>query len=104
MACRTGCKTKDHASWGECARAADLKVSAIAPHNQEGYDRTKKELAAYRAARRDGIQPEGTTMDKIQAARRATENMKRPYNADVDPPASMVVNKKAGEFITRSES
>lgn len=104
MACRTGCKTKNHASWGECARAADLKVSAIAPHNQEGYDRTKKELAAYRAARRDGIQPEGTTMDKIQAARRATENMKRPYDANVDPPASMVVNKKAGEFITRSEA
>lgn len=104
MACRSGCKTQDHASWGECARAANLRTSQIAPHNQGGYDLTKKELAAYRAARRDGIQPEGTTMDKISAARRATENMKRPYNADVDPPASMIVNKKAGDFVTRDNT
>lgn len=104
MACRSGCKTQDHASWGECARDANLRTSQIAPHNQGGYDNTKKELAAYRAARSAGIQPEGTSMAKIDAARRATENMKRPYNANVDPPASMIVNKKAGEFITRSES
>ena len=26
--CRSGCKTKNHDSWGECARAANLTIAA----------------------------------------------------------------------------
>ena len=99
MACRTGCSTQDHTSWGECAREAQLRVSAIAPHNAERYDQTHRELKAYRQARSEGIQPEGTTMDKISSARAATSRLGRPYNADSDPPARMITTDKAARFV-----
>ena len=105
MACRTGCKTKDHTSWAECARDAGIRTSIIATSsNRDGFEQTNRDLKAYREARSEGIQPEGTTMDKIVAAKAATANMGRPYNANIDPPASMIVNRKAGEFVTRGES
>lgn len=61
--CRAGCRTRDHRSWGECARTAALSVYDGARHrNWEG------ELQAYRDARAQGIQPAGTTMPKIRKA------------------------------------
>lgn len=102
MACRSACKTQDHATWGECARAAELRVSAIAPHNQEKYDHTHKELRAYRQARSEGIQPEGTTMAKIEQAKAATKALGRPYNADADPPARLISTKKAASYVNRT--
>lgn len=105
MACRTGCYTKDHASWAECARSANVTVAATTNSaNKAGFDQTKRDLAAYKQVRADGIQPEGTTMDKIVAAKSATTNLGRPYNANVDPPASMISNKKAANFVKGSEA
>lgn len=105
MACRTGCKTKDHASWAECARAANVRVTATTTsRNRDGFEQTKKDLKAYREARSAGIQPEGTTMDKVNAAKAASKNLGRPYNANTDPPASMIVNKKVGQVVAGGES
>ena len=91
-ACRSGCLTQDHATWGECARAANLRINAVMVSPlRDVWDKTNSDLAAYREARGDGIQPEGTTMQKVQEARNATSLLGRPYNADVDPPARMIV-------------
>jgi len=62
----------------------------------------KKELSAYKTARVNGIQPEGTTITKIREAESASRLLGRPYNADVDPPANMVVNKNAAKFLNVS--
>jgi hypothetical protein len=62
------------------------------------YEKTKTDLTAYGSARRNGIQPEGTTVEKVRQAETASRALGRPYNANVDPPASMIVNKKTARF------
>lgn len=100
MACRSNCATQDHGSFGACARAANIKISAVMVSPQRPmFDQTKAELSAYDAARRNGIQPEGTTMNKVKDAENATRALGRPYNADVDPPAKMIVNKDTARFV-----
>lgn len=57
------------------------------------------ELNAYEQARAEGIQPAGTSMAKIQEARKASESMGKAFNADtagVD--ASEVTNKTAAKL------
>jgi len=68
MACRTGCPTKDHHSWGACARAARLSTRHVI---NDHANLTNAELSAYRKARRDGLDPAGTTMEAIEDARKA---------------------------------
>lgn len=103
MACRSGCLTKDHASYGECAKAANVRIGAtISSDKSEMYSQTKRELKDYRAARASGIQPEGTTQQKITEAYAATEMLGRPYNADVDPPANTITTKKAAAFVNKT--
>lgn len=63
--CRTGCLTKDHWSYSDCARALQLNTGLDLTFSQKKWD---AELSAYRSARSQGIQPDGTTMDKIEAA------------------------------------
>ena len=100
MACRTGCPTQDHVSWAECAKASNISVTAIINSPKQGmFEQTKRELSAYQELRRDGIQPEGTTMDKSQAARQATERLGRAYNAEKDPPANLITSKAAAAFV-----
>ena len=100
MACRTNCATQDHETFGACARAANIKINAVMVSPQRSmFDQTKKELSAYDAARRNGIQPEGTTISKVRAAENASRALGRPYNADVDPPANMIVNKNTARFV-----
>lgn len=96
--CRTGCKTKDHASWGECARAARMQVgpgeSAPAmywggkPHDSKSWD---GELNAYQNVRAQGVQPEGTTKDKVDAAVAVSERIGKPYDANTMPPTSALL-------------
>jgi hypothetical protein len=53
------------------------------------------ELARYKQARSQGIQPAGTTMDKIIAAEKASENLGRAYNAEKDPNAKAIDKRTA---------
>jgi hypothetical protein len=53
------------------------------------------ELQAYRDARKEGIQPAGTTMKKIVEAKEASENLGRAYNAEKDPNARKIDKKTA---------
>jgi hypothetical protein len=77
--CRTGCKTQDHANWGECARAANLSVSSEQVSNT--LKKNEKELTAYRDARKLGIQPASTRMKDIQKAVRVSEATGRAAKA-----------------------
>lgn len=66
MSCRTGCPTRDHSSWGECARASGLQFG-------DGGQRasSKKwdgELAEYASARRQGVSPKTTKLADTRTA------------------------------------
>jgi len=48
------------------------------------------ELNAYKEARRQGIQPSGTSMTKIEQAYKASENLGKAYKGDAMPDASKI--------------
>jgi hypothetical protein len=73
MACRTGCPTQDHKSWGDCLRASNIQMSTGDANGElvnNGWTNKKwdSELKLYREARAQGIQPEGTSTAKIRKA------------------------------------
>ena len=104
MNCRSGCKTQNHSSYSECLRAANVTVTAVINSPlQSMFEGTKKDLSAYETARRNGIQPEGTSLDKVRAAETASRRLGRPYDANTDPPASMIVNKNTARFVNASD-
>lgn len=75
--CRSGCKTKDHASWVECAQAANIRVAYANSANGQDYTaqrKVDKELDSYRSARAEGIQPAGTRMAQVEQARRISDS------------------------------
>lgn len=82
--CTSGCKTQDHATWGECMRAknAVIAYSGIAGGDATAQKRWDNELQAYRDARAQGIQPTGTTMPKIQAALDASDKAGMAFGRD----------------------
>ncbi|GAA4890997.1 hypothetical protein ACFPM3_20250 [Streptomyces coeruleoprunus] len=82
--CRTGCKTQDHASWGECARAANMRVAycGIGGGDATAQKKWDDELSLYRQARAQGIQPDGTTKNKVVAAIKASEKVGAAFGRD----------------------
>jgi len=75
MACSSGCRTQDHANWGECIRSKNFQVSGL---ESLGGDRTKqkqldKELGLYSEARSAGLQPASTrTSDSLRVMEAAS--------------------------------
>jgi hypothetical protein len=62
VTCRSGCRTQDHATWGECARDSGLQVGDL-----EGVAaRTDRRLNAYATARGLGLQPPSTKIEDSQ--------------------------------------
>lgn len=59
MSCRTGCPTKNHASWGECARDMGLQIGDLGRGVAVATDRR---LTAYAEARGLGLQPRSTKL------------------------------------------
>ena len=57
-----------------------------------------KELDAYKQARAQGIQPNGTSMVKIQEAVKASEVLGKPYNGSKMPPAK-AINKQTAAVM-----
>ena len=85
MACTSGCPTQNHASYGECLRSKAPVISYC--NSAAGKDYTKqkrwdRELDAYQAAKRQGIQPEGTRMSQIQEAVELSDTVGKAYRAD----------------------
>lgn len=56
------------------------------------------ELAAYRDAKSQGIQPGGTTRAHVEAAYTASENMGKAYNSETMPKAHQI-DKKTAEVM-----
>lgn len=82
--CRTGCATKDHGSYAECLKGAGIKVAYC--NSAGGYDFTAqkahdKELAAYKDARAEGIQPSGTKLAQVETAKRISDATGTAYTA-----------------------
>lgn len=80
MACRSGCPTQDHASWGECLRASNIQMNAgDARSNRPMTNRAfNAEMNAYQAAVKEGLDPRTTNMVDINAARYAADKAGRP--------------------------
>lgn len=89
--CRSGCATKDHKSWGECARAANLKVAycGIGGGDATAQNRWDGELSLYRAARAQGVQPDGTKRHQVEAALKASEAVGAAYGRDFSAAPAM---------------
>lgn len=69
--CSSSCPTRDHSTWGECVRGKGLKIGWAA--SASGLDlsaekRKDSELALYKQARSEGIQPSGTKRHQIENA------------------------------------
>ena len=86
MACASSCRTQDHASYGECLRSKRVATTGLESTNPSfSTDRQKKwnaELDMYESARRQGIQPEGTTRPKIEKAMRISQETGQAFRAD----------------------
>jgi hypothetical protein len=54
-----------------------------------------KELAFYKEARAQGVQPAGTSRDSVQKALEASEVINKPYNAEKMPEAKYITPKTA---------
>lgn len=83
--CRAGCKTQDHASWGDCLRDAGVRTYLASPSKGLDGTRQKKwdaELQAYRDARKQGIQPDSTNMPDIDRAVKASDAAGAAYGRD----------------------
>lgn len=95
--CRTGCPTQDHASWGECARAANLRVAycGVGGGDATAQKNWDSELELYRAARKQGIQPEGTTRNKVMAAIKASDAAGAAFGKDFKTAAPMPAGMEA---------
>lgn len=95
--CRSGCYTKDHASWGECARSAALRVGWV--ETTKGLSRTadrltERELGEYRDLRATGVQPAGTSRHHIEEAKRVSEATGKAYNAEKMAPTNLLTSKR----------
>lgn len=104
MTCRSGCATKNHGSYAECLQASRVTIAATVTSSlQPMWSATKSDLAAYQSARRNGILPAGTSMQKVRDAEQASKLLGRPYNAESDPPANMIVNKTTARFVNTED-
>ena len=78
MACRSGCRTRNHGSYAECLRASKSAVVMGAQVRSN----TESELANYRAARSAGIQPAGTRQRDIDAANAISDKYGAAFNSE----------------------
>ena len=65
---------------------------AEAPMSAKKWD---KELEAYRNARKEGIQPAGTTMKAINEAKAASDKLGSAFNAESMPAAATITKQSA---------
>lgn len=78
MTCSTACPTKDHKTWGECVRAKGIQVKPQLMVSSKG---TERELQAFRDAKAQGINPDGTTMAKVEEAVRISNETGVAYGS-----------------------
>jgi hypothetical protein len=70
--CRSGCKTQDHATWGECARAANISAQWLGGTGPS-YSDEKAFWSIdrdYRAALDAGVEPKSFDRKDVDSALR----------------------------------
>lgn len=82
--CASSCTTRDHESWGECIRSQRQKIGYCKSHL--GHDRTRQrkwdsDLAAYRQARSEGMQPRSTQRSDVEAAKVISDTTGKAFQA-----------------------
>lgn len=89
--CTSGCATKDHLTWGECMRAKNALVAycGVGGGDATSQKQWDSELSAYRDARKQGVQPDGTTRQKVEAAMRASDKVGAAYGRDFSVATAM---------------
>lgn len=92
MSCTSGCRTRDHESYAACLKGKGVRTYMAEP--SRGFDGTAEknkdsELAAYKAARAQGIQPDGTTRHKVEDAVRQSQERGAAYGRDFNVAAPM---------------
>lgn len=83
--CSSSCPTKDHQSFGECLRGKGLKIGYCQSANGHDYTTQKKwdaDLAFYKSARAQGIQPSSTSREAVERAFRISEKHGKAYRAE----------------------
>lgn len=67
--CRTGCPTQDHATWGECARAAVIQIDNHSLKVDLRLEKDKdRRLDRYASLRKHRVQPRNTAWKNIRDA------------------------------------
>lgn len=81
MACTSGCRTKDHASYGECLRSKGVRIPEIPVEALAVQASADKTLDAYARARKFGIQPKSTRKEHVDQAVRISDKTGTPFQA-----------------------
>ena len=88
----------DHTACGpDCfgCKAKGLQLNAGDATRDISKKHWNARLNGYADAKAQGIQPGGTSPEKVRAAYEASETLNRPYNAEKMPPAHKVNDKVA---------
>jgi len=82
--CTSACQTRDHATWGECARGKGLRIGYANSANGSDLSTQKRwdaDLDFYKSTRAQGIQPSGTDRAAVQRALDISDATGRAYQA-----------------------
>ena len=77
MACSSSCRTQDHASWGDCVRSKHLTIEGVTAHAFNSKQR--KDIDAYVAARKLGVQPKSTSGRDTETAMAISDRYGEAY-------------------------
>lgn len=76
MSCTTGCPTQDCPSYAACLKGKSMRVAYCNSAGGMDYTAQKahdRELAAYKDARAEGLQPSGTKLHQVENAKRISD-------------------------------
>ena len=77
--CSSRCETKDHATFGECIRKKGVSFQGTSLQDARKWD---NELDTYASARKQGIQPDGTTTQSVRQALDISDKAGAGYGID----------------------
>ena len=99
--CRSGCLLKNHETYAECLQDASIQINSGDANSNKTM--TKKrwdaELNAYDRARKQGIQPAGTTMKAVAESLEASDKLGKPFDAG-SMPAAKKITKQSAKVMT----
>lgn len=77
--CRSGCRTRDHATYAQCLRAANTGVNLQVPaYRKSQWD---SDVEYYRSAREEGLQPDSTRREDVDVAKAFADQTGVAYDA-----------------------